>query len=296
MRLKEKWILFGCILIIVIILTDYFSYPDTSDLKQLKGEVNLCLHIGDYNKNTLSYLKDLTVKWVRTDWVNTSYNLMADYAKTLQENSINLLAIIDINTFSQNNFTLQEWNSTVTQIVSSKDFSSVDAVEIWNEPNAGAYINPLTYYEMLKSAYAIIKNYTTDKVVFAGISPNIAGWKTYLCNVFANEDVESYFDYMGIHLYDDTATNFSTLNFIKELTSKPIWVTETGKPSINSETEQAEYLKTIYKTIPSEVSKIFIYELNDGSKTEPPQENYFGLLTVNGSKKEAYDVIKNISQ
>jgi len=71
---------------------------------------------------------------------------MVDYANTLEENSINLLAIIDINTFNQQNCTLQEWNNTLTRIVSSDDFRSVDAVEIWNEPNAGAYIPPLTYY------------------------------------------------------------------------------------------------------------------------------------------------------
>ena len=296
MRLKAKWIVAGFILIIAISLTYYVSYSMLSDLKPLKGEVNLCLHISDYNNETLFYLKDLNVKWVRTDWVTAPNNLMVEYANTLEENSINLLAIIDTNTFNQQNFTLQEWNDTVTQIVSSTDFSSVDAVEIWNEPNSKAYIAPETYCQMLKSAYVIIKNYTSIPVVFAGLSPNVEGWKTYLNDVFANEDVESYFDYMGIHLYDGTSTNFATLNFIKELTSKSIWVTETGKPSINSQTEQAEYLKTIYKTIPQEVSRIFIYELNDGSKTEPPQENYFGLLTINGAKKEAYEVIRNISQ
>jgi len=149
---------------------------------------------------------------------------------------------------------------------------------------------------MLRSAHEIIKNYTSAEVVFAGVSPNIEGWQNYLNEVFANKDVESYFDYIGIHMYDDSQTNLNTLNFIQGLTSKPIWLTETGKPSENNdETEQATYLSTIYETIAPKVDKTFIYELYDNQGLEPPKENYFGLLTIDGVKKEAYDLIENLS-
>ena len=52
--------------------------------------------------------------------------------------------------------------------------------EIWNEPNAlntSAYIDSDTYFEMLKSAYLIIKNYTNIDVVLAKhyLSPYLAG-------------------------------------------------------------------------------------------------------------------------
>jgi endo-1,4-beta-mannosidase len=221
---------------------------------------------------------------------------MVEYSDALQENSINLLAIIDLNTFNQQYPTFQEWSNTLTQIVSSKDFSSVDAVEIWNEPNGLAYIPPSTYYEMLKEASVIIKDYSSIPVVFGGISPNIEGWNTYLTEVFANENVEDYFDYMGIHLYDDTQTNLNTLGFVKALTDKPVWLTETGKPSINNETEQAQYVGAIYEDIAPKVSKTFIYELYDGQGTYPPKENYFGLLTINGTRKEAYNLIYNLNK
>ena len=296
MQLKVKLTILTCFLIIVILSTYYLQPKPISDNIDKKIEVNVCLHIWDYNDNTLSILRDLNVQWVRTDWVSAPDNLIVDYANSLQENSIDLLAIIDINTFNQQNVTLQEWNNTLTQIVSSKDFSSVDAVEIWNEPNGIAYIPPSTYYEMLKDAYVIIKNYSSIPVVFAGISPNIYDWQTYLNDVFANEDVEKYFDYMGIHFYDDTQTNLDTLGFIKALTGKPVWLTETGEPSINNETEQAQYIGTIYTDIAPEVSKIFIYELNDGQGAEPLKENYFGLLTINGTKKEAYNLIYNLNK
>jgi hypothetical protein len=289
-------IIIGCILIVGIIVISYCYYPKSVNNPKLQDvEVNLCLHIWDYSDTTIFYLKDLNVKWVRTDWVNAPDKLMLNYSQTLQDTGINHLAIIDVNTFNNQNFTLEEWNTTVTEIVNSDGFNNTDAVEIWNEPNGKAYIPPLAYYEMLKSAYVIIKNYSSIPVVFAGVSPNVDDWQNYLEEVFANENVENYYDYMGIHLYDDPQTNFNTLNFIKGLTGKHIWLTETGYPSINNETEQATYLQTIYETLPSQVSKIFIYEMYDGQGAQPPKENYFGLLAIDGAKKEAYTFIRNIS-
>ena len=89
------------------------------------------------------------------------------------------------------------------------------------------------------------------------------------------------------------------LQFVKGLTSKPIWLTETGKPSapLNfTETGQAEYLSYVYTTTKPLVNKIFIYELEDGYGASPEKENYFGLLTLEGTKKEAYWIVWNINR
>jgi hypothetical protein len=127
-----------------------------------------------------------------------------------------------------NQINLKEWNETVIDIVNSEGFSNTDAVEICNEPNNPDYlIPPETYYEMLKGAYVIVKNYTRIPVVFAGVSPNFGGWQDYLNGVYAQEDTENYFDYMGIHFYyDDMETNLDVLQFVRGLTSKAIWLTE----------------------------------------------------------------------
>ena len=252
-------------------------------------EVNVCLHLSDYNDETISIFDDLRVKWVRTDWIILAN--MRNYSKTLQDNDFNLLTIIDINTFNQKIPTLEEWSKSLTEIALSDGFSYVDAVEIWNEPNVNgtAYLDPDTYFEMLKSAYLIIKNYTDIDVVFSGVSPNIPYWKEYLLDVFSNNDANDYFDIMGIHLYDDGKTNINTLNFVKNLTLKPIWVTETGKPSnVDGEEAQANYIISLYESISQLVDKIFIYEFLDNSGLSDENENHFGLLTINGTKKEAY--------
>ena len=281
-RRLVSWILILVALFGTFVLA-YFSYPTPVD-----NGVNVCLHLSDYDNQTVSYLNDLRVRWVRTDWIVTPDALMKVYSQNLEDNGINLLAIIDTNTFLNQDYTLEEWNKTITEIVTSDGFNNTDAVEIWNEPNGGAFIPAETYYEMLKSACAIIKNYVSIPVVFAGVSPNIGNWQTYVNTVFAHEDVQNHFDYMGIHLYDDVTTNQNTLQFVKNLTDKPTWLTETGKPSENGdETEQAAYLSSIYSTFKPLVSKIFVYELKDTDTYGlfPDTENHFGLLTINDTKK-----------
>jgi hypothetical protein len=97
---------------------------------------------------------------------------------------------------------------------------------------------------------------------------------------------------MGIHFYDDMETNLDILHFVEGLTTKPVWLTETGKPSMNNdETGQAEYLSSVFATFKSSVDKIFIYELKDNQGLSPNTENYFGLLTIEGKQKEAYGVV-----
>ena len=301
-KLKTFWILIVVVLVVGILTIAYFSYPKplkNETPKPADNEVNVCLHLSEYDNQTISYLSDLRVKWVRTDWL-TSNNEMSVYSQSLQDNGINLLAIVNASIFPFQNSMLEEWNRTVTEIATSEGFKSTDAIEICNEPNGNnSFIPPETYYEMLKSAYAIIKNYTTIPVVFAGISPNSEvhnyNWTSYLNAVFAYNDTNEYFDYMGIHLYDDTVINLSTLQFVKNLTDKPIWLTETGKPSENNdETAQATYLSTVYSTFKPLVSKIFIYELKDKGLSSYG-EDHFGLLTYNGTRKESYHTVWDIS-
>ena len=277
----------------------YSFYPIT-----LENRVGICLHIEDYNNQTISYLIDLRVDWVRIDWGMSFETSMSNYSQSLQDSNINLLAIIDHKTFGYKIPTLEEWKQTITDLVNSEEFRNTDAVEIWNEPNSDAfesYIEPEVYYEMLKSAYKIIKDRTSIPVVFAGVSPNAQKhyWETYLSQVFAHNDAEDYFDYMGIHLYDNLTRNQDILQFVKGLTSKPIWLTETGKPSAfegNTEQGQAEYLSYVYITSKPLVSKIFFYEFRDGQGADPPKENYFGLLTLDETKKEAYQILWNINR
>ena len=287
---NRLWIL---AILILLIGGSIFGYYYLGSKDSPSVENNVCLHLSDYGCSTISHLNELGVTWVRTDWVTTDENSMRDYSQRLEYNNINLLAIVNMSTFG-NQISLEEWNETVNAIVNSEGFNNTDAVEICNEPNNPNYRIPEeTYYEMLKSAYSIIKSYRDIPVVFAGVSPNCGDWQSYLNIVFAHDDIEDYFDVMGIHLYDDMSVNIETLEFVESLSDKPIWVTETGCPSFTVEGEydeelQLNYLSSLYERIFPLVDKLFLYELFDNSGIYPLKENYFGLLTVNGTKKEAY--------
>jgi len=289
--LRSIWKALILVLLVGVCVVVYSFYP-----RPAENGVNVCLHLSDYGCSTISHLTELGVRWVRTDWVVTDENLMKDYSQSLEYNSINLLAIVNMSKFGSK-ISLEEWNETLTNIVNSEGFNDTDAVEICNEPNNPNYFIPAeTYYEMLKSAYSIIKSHIDIPVVFAGVSPNCGDWQSYLNTVVAHDDVEDYFDYMAIHLYDDMETNLETLQFVKDLTDKPIWLTETGKPSTNnSETVQAEYLRAVCSTFKPLVSKIFIYELKDNPNPPNGAEGDFGLLTAEGAKKEAYGVFCDIN-
>lgn len=91
--MKGIWIAIGLILIVGIFVIAYSFSP-----KSVENEVNVCLHLSDYGCSTISYLIELGVKWVRTDWLVTDDSSMRDYSQNLQNNNINLLSIIDINT------------------------------------------------------------------------------------------------------------------------------------------------------------------------------------------------------
>jgi len=105
-ELKTLWITLALIVLIGVSIIAYTFYPRSSQEKGL----NVCLHLSDYNNQTISYLTDLGIAWVRTDWVITYDKSMQTYSQDLRNNNISLLTIMDINNFNHQNFTLEEWS------------------------------------------------------------------------------------------------------------------------------------------------------------------------------------------
>lgn len=122
--MKILWVLSGIILIVLAGAFAYSYYPMV-----VENEVNVCMHLSDYNNETIGYLKDLNAKSVRTDWLIIPDNSMRDFSLKLQDNGINLLVIVDTNTWNHQDFTLAEWNKTLTQIANSAGLEATDAVE-----------------------------------------------------------------------------------------------------------------------------------------------------------------------
>lgn len=79
--------------------------------------------------------------------------------------------------------------------------------------------------------------------------------------------------------------------------NKLIWVTEIGKPSGAENFNEADQAKHLTDNIPpliQKVDKAFWYELIDDQNTDPPKENYFGLIHIECTRKPAYAEFKGM--
>jgi hypothetical protein len=233
---------------------------------------------------------------------------MGTFMQEMDKNGIGVLAIIDHVTMKgDRNFTLDDWQGNVSAIMASHEAKSVDAWEIWNEPNAEQFFfgymdgSPEQYLDMLKTAYPIIKSSSNASVVSAGLSPNETRspdekevwlqWHNSLDDLGA----ESFFDIQGMHLYSDHPTNSEMIDSVSS--DKPVWVTEIGNPSnaeSYTEVNQANYLADNIPPLSSRVDKVFWYELIDCQGIDPPKENYFGLTDTSYNRKPAYVELKGI--
>ncbi|XES76982.1 MAG: glycoside hydrolase family 99-like domain-containing protein [Candidatus Bathyarchaeia archaeon] len=263
------------------------------DCASASFEAEVCMHITSFNNATtvVADLVDLGVKWVRIDWV--AEQKMVDFMQTMHANNISVLAIIDSNTLENQPVNMSTWETNVTSIMQTPCAKYVDAWEIWNEPNSPqypqAYFTPQAYHDLLASAYAVIKSHSNASVVAAGLTPN-GNWG--INALYACGDTANYVDIQGVHLYGDVESNLATLAAAKQLTGKPLWVTEYGRPSSGAseytEANQAKWLQDNFVPLHSDADKIFWYEMYDETIQNSLKENSFGLIALDGTRKPVF--------
>jgi hypothetical protein len=259
-------------------------------------EIDVCIHLNSFNNpmTIVADMKGLGVSWVRIDWIPGQ---MSDFMQAMRTNNISVLAIIDINTLGNNNFTITQWNSNLTSIMQEPNANYVGAWEIWNEPNDKANVSVEFYHQMLQSAHTIIKNAT---IIGAGLSPNAKTCFPFLSALYSYNDMRSLVNYQGVHVYDgDVDVNLANITAIQQISNKPIWVTEYGKPSApsNESTEQgqADWLQSNFEPLQTHAAKTFWYELYDESVQGSTKENSFGLIKLNETRKPAFDVLLTLA-
>ncbi len=189
---------------------------------------------------------------------------------------------------------------------------SVDAWEVWNEPDSPDYISVVklkAIRPLLKVSYPIIKQYDpTSLVLFGGIAD--ITHKKFIKEVYKYNG--AYFDRLAIHFYTcrqwqasnyDHSQILSDVAALKKIVPKnrrkqKFWVTElgcsTGSPSIGN-SRQYRYLKTVTKKLlmTGNVQVILLYSFRDRPYMDD-YERYFGLLTDTGTAKTAWKWYANI--
>ncbi len=181
------------------------------------------------------------------------------------------------------------------QAVTEHFKSRVSHFEIWNEYNHEAFNitsrPPQDYVSMLKVAYTTIKEVNPDATVIGGATSGVdIEWIGEILSLGAAEymDALSYHPYTQPNNPEHGGFFYAAVEmpaFLEEYdVNLPLWVTEVGWPSAQSdysvsEMEAAEYLARTYVLgIAAGVDKIFWYDLiNDGIDPTQPEHN-FGLL------------------
>jgi hypothetical protein len=298
--MRHVWLIGLAVILIISTLVAGALLIKSNAPLSYADKIGVCMHLSDFDSQTEAAMLDLGVRWVRIDWIIGKMSL---FVERMAADKIEVLAIIDHNTLDQQDFTLQDWQGNVSAIVASNEAKLVSAWEIWNEPNNPSFNfgymdgSAEHYFDMLKVAYTTIKTTSNSTVVSAGLSPN-GNWETWL-NDLQDLGSKNYSDVQGVHLYYDLASiNLEKVNSIKAY-GMPVWITEIGRPSSAenySPEEQANYLAENFRglTSKSNVEKVFWYELKDNVGLTPPKENFFGLITIENTKKPSYEVFKSM--
>jgi hypothetical protein len=259
-------ILTAIVVIIIIILLVVVGVQIVPSHK-INIQYGFSIHgLSDYQANLIN---NSGATWVRSDvgsatWTQI-YNTAVNY-------HFKILGILDYDSVPHN-FTLQQWNQTVTEDVTT--YSSVTAWEIWNEPDLSyswdGYLtsNPATYFNMVKAAYEIVHRYKPNELIigFGGYNPPITEYELNWGNTLISMGISHYTNALSLHLYPFLAQNNTQvaineydafISSLKAQTNEPLWVTETG--AIQS--EQTAYIPEVFNMLLKlGITHIFWYDL-----------------------------------
>nr|WP_238407181.1 cellulase family glycosylhydrolase [Mycolicibacterium sp. CBMA 360] len=202
-------------------------------------------------------------------------------------------------------------------VVANRYKGTISAYEVWNEQNCVCFyapVDPVSYTNLLKAVYPVLKQIDPSVTVVAGGLGAIisAGGlamdpTAYLTAMYA-AGAKGFFDAIAFHPYQDT-TPFSQGGmwpFPKGMLSqlhqvmvtngdgtKLIWATEYGEASnVHGEQQQADYIKDMVNAwrMLTYTGPVFIYTTRDGVIGS----DNMGIYQVDWTPKLAVAVIKQL--
>lgn len=204
----------------------------------------------------------------------------------------------------------------------------ISAYEIWNEPNAFIFwnpVDPVDYTKMLKAAYTSIKQAAAQLNIDITVIGGVVGAGTTLGNwtmnpvdfvkAMYNAGANGYFDALSFHPYDYFSMfgsgNFaaSQVQALRDLMNSylapgqeqlKMWISEYGLPTnVVTTAAQQAYIEDFIKTWQNiaGAGPIFLYTLLDSAgKTEDLLNNeaHFGLYYEDGTPKPIALILKEL--
>ncbi|MHA3020443.1 cellulase family glycosylhydrolase [Mycobacterium sp. BMJ-28] len=210
--------------------------------------------------------------------------------------------------------------ATFAQQVATRYVGKISTYEIWNEPNAINFLDPVDpagYTALLQAAYPVIKavdaNITViGAVVGAGLSEGNAAMNPVdFVQGMYTAGAHGYFDALSFHPYDYTldfsegssqaGSPLKQLQQILQLMATygdgglKVWATEYGEPTTSqySEQQQADFLQDFLDTWPTiaGTGPMFLYTLRDTDSGQANPTDNLGLYYTNWDPKQALQVV-----
>jgi hypothetical protein len=253
-------------------------------------------------------LQALGARWVRMEWKASQGTSFYDpKISGYRDAGLKVLLLVDYATVPGSpgsGGSDSQWTAYISSFVSGVRSlaqhyrDSVDAWQIWNEPDLAAhpgydpYVRPLHYGVMLRDSAAAIRSFSSRPVVTGGLASGDPGYLAQARDAAGGLTIDA----VVVHPYGQRAPdnwpnstwgfgNMSDL-FDRYLTfGKALWVSEAGVNTQDGEF-QANYLENVYRLAEGEyagrVQVVFWFCWSDGMV--PP----FGVVDGSGKPKPAY--------
>lgn len=225
-------------------------------------------------------------------------------------------------------FDVSDFAEFVTVAVERYSSQGIHVWEIWNEPNLTSFWKPYpsvkNYAALLRASHTAIRTIDpTATIITGGLGPTQTGSEgiapiDFLSSLY-DEGASNTFDAVGFHPYSypaypsqytegnawtqlaSTSPSLRSVMVANDDEGKQIWLTEYGVPTSGpggmSEAAQAVMLTdslTLWKHGTSFAGPFFWYSYKDLGTSQHTNENFFGILRYDGSKKPVYESMKTL--
>ncbi len=240
-----------------------------------------------------------------------------DFVRAMHEAGVGIVAVVGdgYRRFVPRGAKTSDIDAYIKQLVKSSEEivdhykGRIDVWQIENEPNSWAgqamvdwrsgaiWFAPSSREKILGALAAVVRSESPRSKIIINIDylGLKVDWRMY----------ERYCDMIGLDLYPSYINPYATAvagigNLAEQVgkeTDMPIYIIETGYPTGPrllgfSSARQAEYVSSVCRQASSceKLSGLGIYRFADSYwDSFPPQENHFGLLTVQGEPKPAWN-------
>jgi hypothetical protein len=206
------------------------------------------------------------------------------------------------------------------QMVATRYAGQISAYEIWNEPNAINFLDPVdpaAYTALLQAAYPLMKQADPTITVIGGV----VGAGASLGNVTMDPDdfvqgmydagAKGFFDALSFHPYEyslefsaGAGVAGSPLEQLQQIlqimadngdSDLKVWATEYGQPTTGQYTEQqqADFIEDFLNAWSqmAGTGPMFIYTLQDTDSGSSNMQDNFGVYYSDGTAKQAVQAI-----